>query len=68
MTTKADMIEAIYDYLARTWRPSGNREQNKRLTKPDVSRIVESILGIMKDTLAQGQAVKVRGFGKFQIR
>jgi integration host factor subunit alpha len=62
------MIEAIHDYLARTWRPAGNGEQNKRPTKTDASRIVESILGIMKDTLAQGQAVKVRGFGNFQIR
>ena len=38
------------------------------LEKQDSRQIVERLLGIMKDTLAQGEEVLISGFGKFSVR
>ncbi len=51
--TKADIVEAV-----RTRVQFPNREANE---------IVESVLGILKDTLASGEHVKISGFGKFVV-
>jgi integration host factor subunit alpha len=51
--TKADLI--------------GNVRVAGRLSKKEAEEIVESILAIMKETLASGEEVKVSGFGKFFV-
>ncbi len=38
------------------------------LDKQESRQIVEGLLGIMKDTLAQGEEVLISGFGKFSVR
>ena len=38
------------------------------LDKQESRQLVEGLLGIMKDTLAQGEEVLVSGFGKFSVR
>ena len=38
------------------------------LTKPESREIVERLLGIMKDTLVQGEELLISGFGKFSVR
>ncbi len=51
--TKADIVEAV---RSRVQFP--NRE---------ASEIVESVLDILKNTLASGEHVKISGFGKFVV-
>ena len=38
------------------------------LEKQESRRIVERLLGIIKDTLAQGEELLISGFGKFSVR
>ncbi len=38
------------------------------LDKQESRRIVERLLGIMKDTLAEGNDLLISGFGKFSVR
>ncbi|MBU4356943.1 MAG: integration host factor subunit alpha [Proteobacteria bacterium] len=38
------------------------------LDKQDSRQIVERLLGIMKDTLTQGEDLLISGFGKFSVR
>ena len=38
------------------------------LDKQESRQIVERVLGIMKDTLAEGDDVLISGFGKFSVR
>ncbi len=38
------------------------------LDKQESRRIAERLLGIMKDTLAQGEDLLISGFGKFSVR
>ncbi len=38
------------------------------LEKQESRQIVERLLGIMKDTLAQGEKLLISGFGKFSVR
>ena len=38
------------------------------LDKQESHQIVERLLGIMKDTLAQGEELLITGFGKFSVR
>ena len=38
------------------------------LTKIESREIVERLLGIMKDTLVQGEELLISGFGKFSVR
>jgi integration host factor subunit alpha len=65
---KIDMIDAIYDYLQKTWAPLTHCKEELRPTRKDASRIVESVLTIVKDTLSHGETVKISGFGKFYVK
>ncbi len=38
------------------------------LEKQESRQIVERLLGIMKDTLAEGEELLISGFGKFSVR
>jgi integration host factor subunit alpha len=38
------------------------------MDKQESHQIVERLLGIMKDTLAQGEELLISGFGKFSVR
>ncbi len=38
------------------------------LEKQESRKIVERLLGIMKETLAEGEEVLISGFGKFSVR
>ena len=38
------------------------------LDKQESRQIVEGLLGIMKDTLTQGEELLISGFGKFSVR
>ncbi len=52
--TKADIVEEI-------WTKS-------RLTKKQYSKTVETLLEIMKETLASGEDVLISGFSKFCVK
>ncbi|MGM0578443.1 MAG: integration host factor subunit alpha [Myxococcota bacterium] len=56
--TKADIIEAVYEKL---------REQGS-YSKRDAAEIVESVFETMKDTLGDGEKIKISGFGNFVVR
>lgn len=51
--TKADIIQNLYNKLG--------------FSKKDSARIVESVFDIMKENLAQGENVKISGFGNFIV-
>jgi integration host factor subunit alpha len=52
--TKADLIEAV--------------RLSNDLSLKQSSEIVETTIGIMKDTLASGEDILVSGFGKFCVK
>jgi integration host factor subunit alpha len=52
--TKADIVERVQQKLGGT--------------RLECAALVESVLGIMKDTLEGGEDVKISGFGRFSIR
>ena len=52
--TKADIIEAVYDQLG--------------LSKKETAEVVELVFETMKDTLADGEKIKISGFGNFVVR
>jgi len=52
--TKADLIELVYDEVG--------------LSKQDSADIVETFLDIIKETLIDGENIKLSGFGGFNIR
>ena len=52
--TKADIIEAIYDEVGFSKRESAD--------------IVETTFDIIKETLENGENIKLSGFGSFNIR
>ena len=52
--TKADLIESIYEKIG--------------LSKEESSRIVELVLETLKDTLENGEKVKISGFGNFVVK
>jgi len=52
--TKADLIETI--------------QSNNSLTQKQSADIVESTIGIIKDTLASGEDVLISVFGKFCVK
>ncbi len=56
--TKADIIEAVYEKL----RTQGS------YSKRDAGEIVESVFETMKDTLGDGEKIKISGFGNFVVR
>jgi integration host factor subunit alpha len=52
--TKIDIVEKIVDQIG--------------MNKKDSVDIVETVLSIVKSTLAVGEDVKISGFGKFEVR
>lgn len=52
--TKADIISEVFDKVG--------------LPKQDAEELVEMILDLIKDTLKQGETVKLSGFGNFVVR
>ena len=52
--TKADLIESIYEKVG--------------LSKKESSQIVELIFELMRNSLEDGEKVKISGFGNFNIR
>jgi integration host factor subunit alpha len=52
--TKIDIIESIYEKVG--------------FSKKEVSKIVESVFDIIKDTLEHEDKIKISGFGNFVIR
>lgn len=52
--TKIDIIQNVTDKLG--------------LSKTDSTRIVESVLEIMKEQLSKGDTVRISGFGNFVVR
>lgn len=53
--TKADIIEAVY-------------EQVGGFSKKEAAEIVESVFKQIKDTLKDGEKIKISGFGNFIVR
>ena len=52
--TKADIVEQIYERVG--------------FSKKESAELVERIFDIIKDTLAEGEKVKISGFGNFVVR
>ena len=52
--TKIDIVQNISDKLG--------------ISKNDSTRIVESVLEIMKEQLSKGDTVKISGFGNFAVK
>jgi len=53
--TKADIVEGVYERLGG-------------FSKKEAAAIVETTLRVMKDALADGEKVKISGFGSFTVR
>lgn len=53
-TTKADIVQAVYRL--------GN------FTKRESAELVSMVFETMKETLADGEKIKISGFGNFEIR
>lgn len=52
--TRADLAEAVYREVG--------------LSRQDSAQLVESVLDMMSDTLAEGDSVKLSSFGSFMLR
>ncbi len=52
--TKADIVEQIYERVG--------------FSKKESAELVEKVFQVMKDVLAQGEKVKISGFGNFVVR
>ncbi|MGY8690943.1 MAG: integration host factor subunit alpha [Verrucomicrobiales bacterium] len=52
--TRADLTEAVYHEVG--------------LSRSESAELVESVLGEISDTLADGQTVKISSFGSFSVR
>jgi len=52
--TKADIVEKIHIKIG--------------LSKKESSDLFESLLSIMKNTLGDGEKIKVAGFGNFEVK
>jgi integration host factor subunit alpha len=53
--TKADIIERVYEKVGG-------------FSKKEASEVVEAVFDAMKDVLAEGDKVKISGFGNFVVR
>lgn len=56
--TKAEIIEKVYARL----------REHGTYSKRDAAKIVESVFETMKDTLGEGEKIKISGFGNFVVR
>ena len=52
--TKAEIVEQIYERVG--------------FSKKEAAELVEKVFEIIKETLAQGEKVKISGFGNFVVR
>ena len=52
--TKADIVEQIYELVG--------------FSKKESAELVEKVFETIKDTLSQGEKVKISGFGNFVVR
>ena len=52
--TKIDIIQQVYEKLG--------------FSKKEAAEIVEAVFDIIKDTLADGEVVKISGFGNFVVK
>ncbi|MBF0553424.1 MAG: HU family DNA-binding protein [Nitrospirae bacterium] len=52
--TKADIVNAIYGSVG--------------LPKKEAEDIVEAIIDLMKETMAEGEGIKIPNFGSFNVR
>jgi integration host factor subunit alpha len=52
--TKAEIVEQIYERVG--------------FSKKEAAELVEKVFGIIKETLSEGEKVKVSGFGNFVVR
>ena len=52
--TKAEIVEQIYERVG--------------FSKKEAAELVEKVFDIIKDTLADGEKVKISGFGNFVVR
>jgi len=52
--TKAEIVEQIYERVG--------------FSKKEAAELVERVFEIMKETLSQGEKVKISGFGNFVVR
>jgi integration host factor subunit alpha len=52
--TKIDIIQEVYEKLG--------------FSKKDAAKIVESVFDIMKESLADGEKIKISGFGNFAVK
>lgn len=52
--TKADIVEKVYQKIG--------------FSKKEASELVEMVFDTLKDTLKEGDKVKISGFGKFEVR
>jgi len=52
--TKADIVESVYNKVG--------------FSKKESSEIVELVFATMKETLANGEKIKISGFGNFIVR
>ena len=53
--TKAELINVVH-------------EQSIGLSKKDVTDAVELVLATLKETLAEGESIKLSGFGSFLVK
>ncbi|MBU0551337.1 integration host factor subunit alpha [Myxococcota bacterium] len=53
--TKADIVEAVYESLGG-------------FSKKESAEIVEMVFETIKETLEQGEKIKISGFGNFVVR
>ena len=54
--TKADLVEQVADAVG------------PRVTKRDCGLVVDAFLDAVKDALAHGEGIELRGFGTFKVR
>ncbi len=54
--TKADLVEKVAEVVG------------PRVTKRECGRMVDAFLEAVKDALAQGDRIELRGFGVFRVR
>ena len=53
--TKAEIIDAVYDKVGG-------------FSKKEAAEIVEAVFDTMKEVLAEGEKIKISGFGNFVVR
>lgn len=54
--TKADLVERVYEAIG------------PGVTKKDCAAIIDAFLNAVKQSLASGEHIEIRGFGTFKVR